>query len=90
MAQNSTGGTTEAGVGALSPRERQVILLVAEGLTTAEIGRRLCISPHTAREYIDGAVTKLGVRNRVVAAIVVARSEAASAAGSADRPATAA
>nr|WP_275693329.1 helix-turn-helix transcriptional regulator [Nocardioides sp. TF02-7] len=56
---------------ALTDRERQVLRLVAEGLTDAEIGQRLVISPHTVHRHVANARVKLGVRSRAAAAAAV-------------------
>jgi DNA-binding NarL/FixJ family response regulator len=48
----------------LTSRERQVMALVAEGLTNAEIGERLYMSPATARTHVSRILTKLGARDR--------------------------
>jgi DNA-binding NarL/FixJ family response regulator len=48
----------------LTPREREAVRLVAEGLTTEEIGERLFISPYTAKTHINRAMAKLGVSTR--------------------------
>ena len=60
----------------LSERESQVLALVAEGLTNAEIGARLYLGAETVKTYLRQACSKLGFRNRVQAATWVARSEA--------------
>jgi DNA-binding CsgD family transcriptional regulator len=52
------------GVGALTPREREVALLVADGLTNAELARRLYISPRTAAVHVSSILRKLGVSSR--------------------------
>ena len=44
----------------LTPRERQVILLMAEGRTNSEIGKRLYISPRTAESHRQNICKKLG------------------------------
>jgi pSer/pThr/pTyr-binding forkhead associated (FHA) protein len=49
----------------LSRRERQVIGLVAEGLTDREISERLFISPSTVRSHLDRVSEKTGFRRRV-------------------------
>jgi two-component system response regulator DesR len=51
----------------LSPRERDVISLVARGATNREIAKSLHLSPHTVKEYTSGIYRKLGVRNRAEA-----------------------
>jgi DNA-binding NarL/FixJ family response regulator len=48
----------------LTSREREVMALVAEGLTNAEIGVRLFMSPATARTHVSRILTKLGARDR--------------------------
>jgi pimeloyl-ACP methyl ester carboxylesterase/DNA-binding CsgD family transcriptional regulator len=57
---------------ALSPREREVLGLVAEGLANAEIAERLAISDKTVRNHLSRVFDKLGVRTRAQA-IVFAR-----------------
>ena len=52
---------------ALTPRERQVINLLAEGLSGREIAERLVIAPSTAAKHIEHVVGKLGVRSRTQA-----------------------
>jgi DNA-binding NarL/FixJ family response regulator len=51
----------------LSPRETQVLALVAQGLTNAEIGRRLCISEATVKTHLLRVFSKLGVTDRTAA-----------------------
>jgi len=48
----------------LTAREREVMALVAEGLTNSEIGERLFMSPATARTHVSRILTKLGARDR--------------------------
>ncbi len=52
---------------ALSPRETDVLALVARGLTNAEIGRRLFISEATVKTHLVRACGKLGVSGRIAA-----------------------
>jgi DNA-binding NarL/FixJ family response regulator len=49
----------------LTAREREVVRLVASGLSNEDIARKLVISPLTAKTHITRAITKLGVRDRV-------------------------
>ena len=51
-------------VAALTARERQVIGLVAEGLSNVEIGDRLTMSAATAKTHVNRAMSKLGARDR--------------------------
>ena len=54
----------------LTPRELDVIRLVAEGLSNKEIGQSLTISPRTVNFHLDNLFAKLGVRSRTEAAIL--------------------
>jgi DNA-binding CsgD family transcriptional regulator len=58
------GKVSVTGIGALTPREREVALLVADGLTNAELARRLYISPKTAAVHVSNILHKLGVSSR--------------------------
>jgi DNA-binding NarL/FixJ family response regulator len=49
---------------ALTEREREVMALVAEGLTNAQIADRLVVSPATAKTHVNRAMAKLGARDR--------------------------
>lgn len=53
------------GANPLTPRETEVVKLVAEGLTTKEIADVLCISPHTVERHRANALEKLNLRDRV-------------------------
>jgi DNA-binding NarL/FixJ family response regulator len=48
----------------LTDREREVVRLVAAGLSNEEIGQRLHVSPLTAKTHVSRAMTKLGLRDR--------------------------
>ena len=52
----------------LTDRERQVLRLAGEGLSTAKIGTELHLSEGTVRNYLSEAISKLGAENRVEAA----------------------
>jgi PAS domain S-box-containing protein len=66
------------GNGVLSPREHQVVELLASGNTGEEVAERLGISPATVRVHVRNATAKLGASTRTQAvAIAVARGEVA-------------
>jgi DNA-binding CsgD family transcriptional regulator len=52
------------GPDALTPREREVVELLAEGLTNAELAARLFISPKTAAVHVSNILAKLGMASR--------------------------
>ncbi|WP_018489617.1 MULTISPECIES: response regulator [unclassified Streptomyces] len=53
------------GAAHLSPREREVVVLLAEGLTNAEIATALSITVGTVKTHLTNVQAKLGARNRV-------------------------
>jgi DNA-binding NarL/FixJ family response regulator len=57
-------GPDTARLAALTDREREVVTLVARGLSNAEIGRMLFMSPATAKTHASRAMVKLGARDR--------------------------
>jgi DNA-binding NarL/FixJ family response regulator len=54
----------------LTEREREVLHLVATGMSNAEIASRLCISPATAKTHVAHLLTKLDARDRVQLVII--------------------
>jgi DNA-binding CsgD family transcriptional regulator len=65
--ERARSGGAARGAGGLSPREIEVLRLVARGLTNAEIGRRLFISPNTVARHIQNVLEKTGMANRTEA-----------------------
>jgi two-component system nitrate/nitrite response regulator NarL len=57
----------------LTEREREVLELVAEGLSNQEVGERLGLAEKTIKHYMTNILGKLQVRSRVEAALLVAR-----------------
>jgi DNA-binding NarL/FixJ family response regulator len=57
-----------------STREREVLALVAEGLSNVAIARRLCLSESTVKSHLSSAFSKLGVHTREEAAALVRES----------------
>lgn len=57
----------------LSEREREVLTLVVEGLSNADIAARLFLSVHTVRNHIQAILTKLGAHSKLEAAAIATR-----------------
>jgi DNA-binding CsgD family transcriptional regulator len=61
------------GPAALTPREREVAVLISDGLTNTELARRLYISPKTAAVHVSNILRKLGVASRTEVGDLVGR-----------------
>jgi DNA-binding NarL/FixJ family response regulator len=55
---------TPARLATLTDREREVLVLVAAGMSNDEIAAHLVVSPHTAKTHVNRAMTKLGAHDR--------------------------
>ena len=66
--------TEHDGLDELTTREREVLGLVATGLTNAEIARELHLSPLTAKTHVSRILTKLGARDRVQLVVIAYKS----------------
>ena len=64
---------TSTGVGVLSPREREVLELVAEGRTNKAIADILFVSPNTVKTHVASLMTKLQADSRVQLAAIAVR-----------------
>ncbi len=53
------------GIKLLTPREEQVVALVADGLSNREVAHELCLSEHTVKKYLFRIFDKLGISSRV-------------------------
>jgi len=53
----------------LTPRENEILMLIAQGQTNKEIGGQLYISEKTVRNYVTRILNKLGLNNRTEAAV---------------------
>ena len=58
------------GSGVLSPRQSQILALVAQGLGNREIAERLHIAPTTARDHVQAIMRRLNVNSRAAAAVM--------------------
>ncbi len=63
--RNNEQKITDDAYGALTPREKEVMTLVAEGLTTNQIGERLFISPKTVENHRSSIMRKLDLRSSI-------------------------
>ncbi|MFI5959514.1 response regulator [Cryptosporangium sp. NPDC051539] len=59
-----------AALTALTHREREAVVLVAQGLSNVQIAERMVISPVTAKTHVNRAMSKLGVRDRAQLVVV--------------------
>ena len=64
FAQHAKEPHKDVSLTALTEREREVMALVGEGLSNAEIAERLFVSPATAKTHVSRTMVKLGVRDR--------------------------
>ena len=69
-------GDAPDGLDGLTPREREVLFLIARGLSRKECARLCQITVNTVSEYAKSAYRKMGLRNRAeVAALFALRDE---------------
>jgi two-component system response regulator DevR len=61
--------TTSSDAPELTLRERQVLELIADGLTNRQIGERLKLAEKTVKNYVSGLLAKLGMERRTQAAV---------------------
>ena len=70
LAQSDGGMSDGAVLDRLTPREREVLTLVALGLSNEQISQRLYISPTTAKTHVNRTMMKLGARDRAQLVII--------------------
>jgi DNA-binding NarL/FixJ family response regulator len=73
-AARATGTNTTRRLNVITEREREVLALIAEGMTNAEIASRLHIEAGTAKTHVRHLLTKLDARDRVQLVIIAFRS----------------
>ncbi|RFA23246.1 response regulator [Subtercola boreus] len=62
--------TGNRGLDTLTVREKQILPLIADGLTNREIGVKLSLAEKTVKNYVSGLLSKLGLQRRTQAAIL--------------------
>ncbi|GAA4833600.1 response regulator transcription factor [Kitasatospora terrestris] len=66
---------TQAALAQLTPREREILVLIGEGKTNREIGQELYLAEKTVKNHISRMLAKLGVERRLQAAVLAAHAE---------------
>ena len=69
LARLREGDQSDPRFASLTPRERDILALVTEGLTNREIGERLFLAEKTIKNYVSVMLTKLGMERRTQAAV---------------------
>jgi DNA-binding NarL/FixJ family response regulator len=59
----------------LTEREREILVLIGEGLTNRQIGRRLYLAEKTVKNHISRLLAKLGVERRIQAAVLATQEQ---------------
>ncbi len=71
----SAGGATHDALATLSPQEKRVLALIAEGCTNKEVGAKLGLSEKTVKNYLSTVFDKLHVSRRAEAAVIYAQEQ---------------
>jgi two-component system response regulator DevR len=69
LARLREGTTTDPRLASLTDREREILGLIADGLTNRQIGDRLFLAEKTVKNYVSGLLAKLGMQRRTQAAV---------------------
>ncbi|NEN05013.1 response regulator transcription factor [Diaminobutyricibacter tongyongensis] len=70
VSQLKSAAPTDPLLDGLSLRERQILALIADGLTNRQIGERLTLAEKTVKNYVSTLLSKLGLEHRTQAAIL--------------------
>lgn len=62
-------------IAALTPQERRILDLLADGLTNRQIGDRMFLAEKTVKNYVSNLLMKMGMKRRTEAAVYAARHE---------------
>ncbi|MGI8666610.1 MAG: response regulator [Jatrophihabitans sp.] len=73
LARLREGEPTDPRLASLTDREREILLLIADGLTNRQIGEQLFLAEKTIKNYVSGLLAKLGMQRRTQAAVFGAR-----------------
>ena len=72
--ESAEAGPVLSGLSGLTDREREILVLVAHGLSNDDIAERLFVSPLTVKTHVNRAMTKLNVRDRAQLVVLAYRS----------------
>ncbi len=76
LARLRDGAPVDARLASLTDRERQILALIADGLTNRQVGERLFLAEKTIKNYVSGLLAKLGMQRRTQAAVFGAQLDA--------------
>ncbi|WNI14337.1 response regulator transcription factor [Actinacidiphila sp. ITFR-21] len=74
--EGTGAGAEQEALAGLSPREREILALIGEGLTNRQIGKQLYLSEKTVKNNVSRLLAKLGVERRIQAAVIATQSGA--------------
>ena len=69
LARLRDGADEDKRLAALTPREREILGLITDGLTNRQIGEQLFLAEKTVKNYVSGLLAKLGMERRTQAAV---------------------